>query len=395
MKSIEVFFIFLRLGITSFGGPIAHLGYFHQEFVEKRKWISPHAYADLVALCQFLPGPASSEVGMALGFQRAGYVGSLAAWLGFTLPSASLLVAFAMGMIHFQDHLQTPLFVGILKGLKIAAVAIVAQAIYVMATKLCLGKLRAALTGVAAISVLYFRSSWTSICLLVLGGFIGAAFLSNSETLPHVSWQKSFSKRQGLFALTCFWVIFLVLPLVVHYWPVPAFIQFDSFFRAGSLVFGGGHVVLPMLENEVVHQGWISSDIFMTGYAAAQTIPGPLFSFSAYLGALSSFGLHGVAGALLCVIAIFLPSYLLIIGILPFWEQLRSLSKTQSAMQGMNAVVVGLLIAAFIHPVWSTAIHQRKDFLLASLSVYFLIFWKKPSWLVVLFCAFSGWLTLP
>ena len=392
MKAIEVFFIFLRLGFTSFGGPVAHLGYFHDEFVEKRKWISPHAYADLVALCQFLPGPASSQVGMALGFHRAGYAGAFTAWLGFTLPSASLLVAFALGAVHFQDHLLAPFYVGILKGLKIAAVAIVAQAIYVMATKLSLRKLGAGLTAVAAFSVFYFGSSWTSICLLILGGFVGAAFLSEPESLPHVPWQKNVSPKQGLLVLTIFSLIFLALPLVVQSWPIPALSQFSSFFRAGSLVFGGGHVVLPLLESEVVQRGWVSSDIFMNGYAAAQAIPGPLFSFSAYLGALSSFGWHGVSGGALCLVAIFLPSYLLIIGILPFWEKLRSVSKIQSAMQGMNAIVVGLLITAFIHPVWTSSIHHWKDMILACISFYFLIFWKRPSWQVILFCILSGWL---
>ncbi|MBO9668339.1 MAG: chromate efflux transporter [Bdellovibrio sp.] len=382
----EVFWVFLRLGLTSFGGPIAHLSYFHDEFVKRRQWLNEHAYADLVALCQFLPGPASSQVGIAIGLNRAGLMGALAAWLGFTLPSSIVLVLFALGISKFTGSLDTSW----LHALKVAAVAVVAQAIWSMGVKLCPDKERIAIAVMAAILVSTLSSGWMQISVIVLGAVAGILFLRNSTSLPVVPFETHLSKKQGAFFLSTFLALLLVLPYLAQVLDLHELKVFDSFYRAGSLVFGGGHVVLPLLQAQVVPTGWVSNDLFMAGYGAAQAVPGPLFTFTAYLGAISNVPPNGWMGAILCLSAAFLPAFLLILGALPFWENLRKFKKMRFAMLGINAAVVGILLAAFYHPVWTSGILNAKDFSLALVGFALLTFWRTPSWAVVVFSALLG-----
>lgn len=389
-NTLKVFLVFLRLGLTSFGGPIAHLGYFHAEFVNRRKWIDEHAYADLVALCQFLPGPASSQVGIALGLSRAGYFGAFAAWLGFTLPSAILLVLFSFGVSNFSNSIP----LGALHGLKVAAVAVVAQAIWSMSTKLCPDKERATLAIVAAVIASIFSSALIQIAIILVAGVFGAFYLQKIQQLPHSPFATKVTKTAAAFSLILFFSSLLLLPVLSQSFPFHTIKLFDSFFRAGSLVFGGGHVVLPLLKNEVVNSGWVTNDAFLAGYGAAQAIPGPLFAFTAYLGAISTIAPAGVLGATICLVAAFLPSFLLVIGALPFWEQLRKYDSMKFAVNGINAAVVGLLIAAFYNPVWTSGILNTKDFCLLIAAYLLLVLWKKPSWLVVIICAIVGSLIL-
>lgn len=384
--SIEVFLIFLKLGLTSFGGPIAHLGYFHDEFVVKRKWFDEHSYADLVALCQFLPGPASSQVGIAIGESRAGVLGAIAAWTGFTLPSALFLVAFAFGVSTFKGSISGSW----LHGLKVVAVAIVAQALWGMGTKLCPDKRRASIAVVAAILALLIPSAIGQIGIIVAGGIIGVLYLKMNSELPHNPIKTKINVKLGFVSLGLFVALVILLPLAASSTNIQSLKLFDSFFRAGSLVFGGGHVVLPLLKAEVVTPGWVTSDAFMAGYGAAQAIPGPLFTFSAYLGAMSSSEPTGWIGGLIALVGAFLPSFLLIFGALPFWEKLRRISQMRYAMFGINAAVVGLLLAAFYNPVWTSAILSPKDFALAMLGFLLLVFWKTPSWAVVILSAVIG-----
>jgi chromate transporter len=383
-STAEVFVVFLRLGLTSFGGPIAHLSYFHDEFVKRKKWIDEHAYADLVALCQFLPGPASSQVGMAIGLSRASYLGAIAAWIGFTLPSAIILVLFGLGISSF--HLSDSW----LHGLKIVAVAVVAQAIWGMAVKLCPDKQRATIAVIAAVTTAMISSGMIQFFVIAFGGIIGVLFLRKHQELPHEPMKTRVSKTVGFALLLIFATLLVALPFAAKTSGDQSLKLFDSFFRAGSLVFGGGHVVLPLLQAEVVPTGWVSKEMFMAGYGAAQAIPGPLFSFSAYLGAVSNMPPSGWLGALICLISAFLPSFLLIVGVLPFWEKMRRHSEMRYAMQGINAAVVGLLISAFYNPVWTSAIFSPKDFALAAVCFLLLVFWTVPSWIVVLLSAVAG-----
>lgn len=355
---------------------MAHLGFFHDEFVSRRKWITEEAYADLVALCQFLPGPASSQVGMALGFLRAGYLGSIAAWIAFTFPSAILLVLFAYGISELSGSIHS----SYLHGLKVVAVAVVAHAIWNMSKKICRGAIQIIIAIVSALLVLLISSAFTQIGVIILGALLGILFLRDPVNLPHVPFMRETSRRGGAFLLIIFFLLLSFLPMLAQQTDSIWIKQFDSFFRAGSLVFGGGHVVLPLLSHEVVTTGWVSKEAFMAGYGAAQAIPGPLFSFSAYLGAVS----NGITGALLCLIAAFLPSYLLILGVLPFWEKLRKFQNMKFAMKGINAAVIGLLLAAFYHPVWTSAIFDLKDLGVALGAFLLLNFTKIPSWLVVI-----------
>lgn len=379
-KLFEVFIVFLRLGFTSFGGPIAHLGYFHDEFVARRKWIDEHSYADLVALCQFLPGPASSQVGISLGLSRAGIMGAIIAWVGFTLPSAILLVLFGLGVSKFNSHINS----SFLHGLEVAAVAVVAQAIWGMAAKLCPDKKRATIAVAASILVSLISSAWIQVGVIILSGVWGWFFLKSYTELPHIPIKTNLSKKVGTVSLVIFFALILILPFAARTTDLQIVKYFDSFFRAGSLVFGGGHVVLPLLQSEVVPTGWVSNEAFMTGYGAAQAIPGPLFTFTAYLGAVSQMEPSGWLGAGICLLAAFLPSFLLVIGAIPFWEQLRRHEKVRYSMQGINAAVVGLLLAAFYNPVWTSAILSPKDFSLALAAFLLLTFWKTPSWAVVM-----------
>jgi chromate transporter len=376
-RAVEVFAAFLKLGLTSFGGPIAHLGYFRNEFVERRKWLEEHSYADLVALCQFLPGPASSQVGIAIGLSRAGYLGALAAWAAFTLPSAIALVLFAYGLSAAGDAGG-----GWLHGLKVAVVAL---AILGMARTLTPDRQRATLAVIAAAIALAVPSAWGQIGAIVLGAVVGYAILREGPPAEPTELKLSVSRTVGVLALIAFALMLGILPILAAATGNQDVRLFDTFFRVGSLVFGGGHVVLPLLRAEVV-PGWIGNDAFLAGYGAAQAVPGPLFTFAAYLGAV----IGGWKTAILCLLAIFLPSFLLVIGILPFWESLRRRTATQAALRGVNAAVVGLLLAAFYDPVWTSGILAKADFALASFAFLLLFLWRTPPWLVVVLCAAAG-----
>jgi len=378
----QVFSAFLKLGLTSFGGPVAHLGYFRNEFVERRKWFDERAYADLVALCQFLPGPASSQVGIAIGLLRAGYPGALAAWTAFTLPSAIALVAFGYGLSSLGDALGS----GWLHGLKVAAVAVVALAILGMARTLAPDRSRATVAVAAALITFSLPSAWGQIAAIAFGAIAGAMLLRAEAPSGHVALQVPVGRATGMIALLGFVVLLLGLPLLAATIGGRPIELFDIFYRTGSLVFGGGHVILPLLQAEVVPAGWISNDAFLAGYGAAQAVPGPLTTFAAYLGAV----IGGWKMAALCLVAVFLPSFLLVIGVLPFWDDLRRRSATQAALRGINAAVVGLLIAAFYNPVWATAILGKGDFALAAVAFLLLMMWRTPPWLVVLICAAGG-----
>lgn len=378
-----IFLAFLRLGVTSFGGPIAHLGYFREEFVHRRKWLDDHAYGDLVALSQFLPGPASSQVGIGLGLLRGGLPGAFAAWLGFTLPSAVALILFGLALTHSSSVAGGPW----LHGLKVVAVAVVAQALWGMGKNLCPNKERATLAVAAAAIAASVPGAWGQIGVIAASALLGWIWFSPANALPHSPFPVQLNKRAGAAALILFFAMLAVLPVFAGQSGIYLFKLFDSFFRAGALVFGGGHVVLPVLQAEVVPRGWVSNDTFLAGYGAAQAVPGPLFTFAAYLGAVSSNVPNGWLGAAVALVAIFLPGFLLVIGTLPLWEDLRRHPSMQRAMQGVNAAVVGLLLAAFYHPVWTSAIHSPLDFVLATAAFLLLVFWKLPPWLVVMLCA--------
>lgn len=386
-SAFEVFKVFLMLGCTSFGGPIAHLGYFREEFVARRKWLEERAYADLVALCQFTPGPASSKVGIGIGLSRAGLPGALAAWLGFTAPSVLVLILFAFGIGAFADDLNA----GWLRGLKVVAVAVVAQAVWGMAKNLTPDAQRFTLAVVASIIALAVPSSAGQIGAILLGAAVGCVFLGGKVDDAHVDMRISLGKTAGAVSLVLFFVLLIGLPAISAIYPNQSLALFDSFYRSGSLVFGGGHVVLPLLQSEVVPPGWVSNDVFLAGYGATQAVPGPLFTFAAYLGFMMGPQPNGWAGAALCTVAIFLPAFLLTIGVLPFWDDLRRLRKVRSALVGVNAAVVGLLLAALYHPVWTSAIEAPSDFGLGLAAFALLVFWKAPPWLVVVLSAVAGW----
>jgi len=378
-----VFLIFLRLGLTAFGGPVAHLAYFREEFVLRRQWLSDRSYADLVALCQFLPGPASSQVGISLGLSRCGYAGALAAWAGFTLPSALMLMLLALGLESWGDIVPA----GVLHGLKVAAVAVVAQAVWGMARQLCPDRTRLTLMAAAMCMVLLLPFAWIQVLVLALAGLFGwwrlaPALAPAPEPLPI-----AIGRRAGVCWLTLFFVLLLGLPLLVAGRPNHALELVDSFFRAGSLVFGGGHVVLPLLEAEVAAPGWVGPDAFLAGYGAAQAVPGPLFTFAAFLGASMQRAPSGWLGGVICLLAIFTPSFLLVAGVLPFWDRLRRNRAVQAALCAVNAAVVGLLLAALYDPVWTNAIHTPADFALAVVALLALMWWRVPPWLVVVGCA--------
>lgn len=382
-SAAEVFLVFLRLGLTSFGGPVAHLGFFREEFVARRKWLDERAYADLVALCQFLPGPASSQVGMAVGLSRAGYTGALAAWTAFTLPSAIALVLFAYGMAAVGGAAGSEW----VHGLKIAAVAVVAQAVFGMMRSLAPDKERATLAVVAAIVALSVPTAWGQIAAILIGAAAGLTVLRGAATpSDHVAMPLAVGRTTGLIALMLFFGLLAGLPILAAETQILALDLIDSFYRAGSLVFGGGHVVLPLLQAEVVPPGWVSNDQFLAGYGAAQAVPGPLFTFAAYLGAV--IGGWGVAA--ICLVAVFVPSFLLVIGVLPFWEELRRRTWAQSALLGVNAAVVGLLLAALYHPVWTSGITSARDFALGMAAFLALHMWKVTPWLVVIACALAA-----
>jgi chromate transporter len=385
-SALEVLRAFTKLGLTSFGGPVAHLGYFRDEFVVRRRWLTERTYADLVALCQFLPGPASSQVGIALGLMRAGYLGALAAWVAFTLPSAIALVLFAYGVGALGDAAGS----GWLHGLKIAAVAVVAQAVLGMMQSLAPDRARATLAIVAAAVVIAIPGAFGQIGAIVLGGIIGVTLLRDGAASPDGELRVSVSRTTGAVILALFFILLIALPIAAGAIGNQALAYFDSFYRAGSLVFGGGHVVLPLLQAEVVPPRWVTNDAFLAGYGAAQAVPGPLFTFAAYLGAVMEPEPNGWSGAVLCLIAVFLPSFLLIVGALPFWQELRRRPEAQAALRGVNAAVVGLLLAALYDPVWTAGIRSGADFALAAAAFLLLFVWKTPPWLVVVLSALAG-----
>ncbi len=382
-----VFLAFLRLGLTSFGGPVAHIGYFHEEFVVRRKWLDERAYADLVALCQFLPGPASSQVGIGIGMSRAGLPGAVAAWTAFTMPSAIALILFGFGVVEFGDAVGS----GALHGLKVVAVAVVAQAVWTMARTLCPDAQRATIAALATIAVLAVPSPFVQVGAIVIGGLIGWAMLRTDAPTDHVDMGVRVNRGFAIAALTLFFAALIGLPLLAAAFPSQTLALVDSFFRSGSLVFGGGHVVLPLLQSEVVPPGWVSNDAFLAGYGAAQAVPGPLFTFAAYLGTVMTDEPNGIAGGLIALFAIFASSFLLVIGALPFWDELRRVQAVRNALLGVNAVVVGLLLAALYNPVWTSGILSAADFGLAIAAFTLLVFWKTPAWLVVILTALAGW----
>ncbi len=383
-----VFLIFLRLGLTSFGGPVAHLGYFRDEFVIRRQWLTERSYADLVALCQFLPGPASSQVGLALGLTRSGYPGALAAWAGFTVPSAIAMILFALGIASYGEAMPP----GVLQGLKVVAVAVVAQAVWGMARNLCPDAARVTIMAAAACAVLLVPSVWSQVGVILIAAVIGLVLFRPGQDDGHDPLPITVTRRAGLFWLGLFFSLLIGLPLAAAMFPGQTLALIDAFYRAGSLVFGGGHVVLPLLQAEVVPTGWVTGDAFLAGYGAAQAVPGPLFTFSAFLGASMNQAPSGWWGGIIALVAIFLPSFLLVAGGLPFWEQLRQNLRARAALLGVNAAVVGLLLAALYQPVWTSAIKGPGDFALGLVALVALMFWKLPPWLVVLSSGVVGWL---
>jgi chromate transporter len=380
----EVFRVFLKLGLTSFGGPVAHLGFFREECVQRRGWVSDAAYADLVALCQFLPGPASSQTGFALGYLRAGLPGAFAAWAAFTLPSMVLMIACAYGIAFFSPDSAW------LHGLKVAAVAVVAQAVWSMSRKLCPDFPRGAMALAATCTVLLAPSAWTQ--LAVIGAGLGSgAWLLRTE----IAEEKSASfplVRGGRFSTAClslFLLLLFVLPLLAasgNRWLMLA----DGFYRTGSMVFGGGHAVLPLLETQTVGRGWISHDAFLSGYGAAQALPGPLMAFAAYLGALCLPGAPLWLSGTWSLLAILLPSFLLVLAALPHWQRLRNNPRAQAALAGANAAVVGLLLAALYDPVSTNAITSPGAAAMALTAFAALQFARVPPWLIVIACALGG-----
>lgn len=383
----EVLRVFTRLGLTSFGGPTAHLGYFREEFVGKRKWLTDDAYADLVALCQFMPGPASSQVGMAIGLKRAGYAGMLAAWVGFTLPSVVLMVAFALGVAHLGDISDA----GWLAGLKAAAVAVVAQAVMGMAKSIVTDRLRAAVALAAFLIVLLVPHPAAQVGAIAAGMVAATAALSPIDAPPAPTRTSTATRTVGLAALGVFAALLALLPLVGHM--NTGLGIFDSFYRSGALVFGGGHVVLPLLEQATVTAGHVDADTFLAGYGAAQAVPGPLFTFASFLGA-SAQGVHWLWGATLATVAIFLPAALLVIGVMPFWDRLRAHPRAAHALAGANAAVVGILAAALYTPVFTSGIHGPATVAVAAGAFVALRSFKVPAWAVVIGAALIGWVML-
>ncbi|EFG84798.1 chromate efflux transporter [Novacetimonas hansenii] len=385
-SALEVLLIFLRLGVTCFGGPIAHIGYFRDEFVVRRRWLNERAYADLVGLCQFLPGPASSQVGFSIGLMRAGYAGGFAAWAGFTLPSALILVLFAYG----ANALAGPTGAGLLHGLKLVAVAIVAQAVWGMARTLCPDRTRASIAVTAALIVLFAISPLAQIAAIVLGGLAGLWLCRSVQTSDGEHITVPVSHRAGIVALALFLALLFGLPVLARHGAPEGVSLFDAFYRSGALVFGGGHVVLPLLHEAFVTSGWVSDDTFLAGYGAAQAVPGPLFTFAAYLGAVVGQSPHGVAGAAFGLFGIFLPGILVLIGALPFWDTFRSQRAVQATMRGVNAAVVGLLGAALYTPVWTSAVRSAADFGIVLVGFVLLTVWRAPPLVVVGISALGG-----
>ncbi len=378
---LEILIVSTRLGLTSFGGPIAHLGYFHEEYVRKRKWMDEKGYADLVALCQFLPGPASSQVGIGIGVMRGGLLGGIVSFIGFTLPSVIALIVFALILqgLNVSD-------LSWIHGLKLVAVAVVAHAILGMAEKLTPDLKRKTIALLALIGTLLWQTAFSQVGVILLAGTLGFLLYRDQTDNDETKYEFPISKKFAVICLSLFFALFLLLPLLRDATSNSWIAIFDSFYRSGSLVFGGGHVVLPLLEREFVPSGWISEEAFLAGYGAAQAVPGPLFTFAAYIGAV----MNGWQGGLLATVAIFLPAFLLILGSLPFWNMLRQNAKIKGALMGVNAAVVGILISAFYQPIWTTTILKPIDFAFAAVLFSMLVYWKLSPWVVVVTGAIGG-----
>ena len=386
------FWTALKLGLLSFGGPTAHIGYFREEYVKKKKWLDEGSFADLVALCQLLPGPASSQVGIAIGWLRAGWLGSIAAWLGFTLPSAAIMAAFAYAYRSVPGLASA----GWMQGLELAAKAIVASAVLGMARTLAPDRPRATLLVATAAAVLLLPYAWVQAAAIVAAGAVGWALQRRSTAAEHAQANESAAtpspiaptgRKTGAALLVGFGALLIGLPLAREAGALsPLFSLFESFYRAGALVFGGGHVVMPLLEREVVPNGWATPDAFAAGYAATQAMPGPLFTFASYLGASA----YGWLGAAIATAAVFLPGYLLVLGALPFWQSLRRTKAVAQAAYGINAAVVGLLLAALFDPLFLGAVRTPVDFAVASSLFVFIVFWKLPPWALVAIAAATG-----
>ncbi|PLT29742.1 chromate transporter [Peribacillus deserti] len=378
---LEILMVSSRLGLTSFGGPIAHLGYFHNEYVRKRKWMDEKSYADLVALCQFLPGPASSQVGIGIGVMRGGILGGIVSFIGFTLPSVVAMITYAI-ILQGLDVGD----VGWIHGLKIVAVAVVAHAVLGMANNLTPDLKRKAIALFALIGTLMWQTPFTQVGVIIISALVG--FLIYRHHTDNNDPKIQFPVSNG-FAVTClvlFFGLLILLPILREVTSLNWIAMFDSFYRSGSLVFGGGHVVLPLLQGEFVPTGWLNKDEFLAGYGAAQAVPGPLFTFAAYLGAV----INGWKGGVLATFAIFLPAFLLILGSLPFWDSLRRNPKIKGALMGVNAAVVGILIAAFYQPIWTSSILAPIDFAFAAILFSMLVYWKLPPWVIVVTGAIGG-----
>ncbi|WKA56584.1 chromate transporter [Planococcus shixiaomingii] len=378
---LEILFVSTRLGLTSFGGPIAHLGYFHEEYIRRRKWMDEKSYADLVALAQFLPGPASSQVGIGIGVMRGGVLGGIVSFIGFTLPSVIALILFALLLQNFDVA-----DAGWIHGLKIVAVAVVAHAIMGMAKNLTPDLSRKAIALFVLVVTLFWQSAFSQVGVILIAALIGYFLYKNNAETDENHVQFPIAKRFSAICLGLFFGLLFLLPVLREvtgsYWVA----MFDSFYRAGSLVFGGGHVVLPLLEQEFVPTGWLTEEAFLAGYGATQAVPGPLFTFAAYLGAV----MNGWQGGLFATAAIFLPAFLLILGALPFWDMLRNNRKIKGAVMGVNAAVLGILISAFYTPIWTSSILEPADFTLAAVLFSMLVYWKLPPWIIVVCGAIGG-----
>ncbi|MWC29375.1 chromate transporter [Paenibacillus sp. MMS18-CY102] len=372
---LEVLLVSTKLGLTSFGGPIAHLGYFHNEYVRRRQWMDERSYADLVALCQLLPGPASSQVGIGIGIARAGLLGGIVAWIGFTLPSLIALIGFALLMQGLDIGAA-----GWIHGLKIVAVAVVAHALLGMGQKLLTDRARIAIAVMTMSVTLLWQTAYSQVLLIAAAGAVGLWLFHTRQAEHSPSGPMRVSRKLGLASLAAFGTLLVLLPVLSHWSPSLWADLFDRFYRAGAFVFGGGHVVLPLLEHEVMANGWVSQQDFLAGYGVTQAVPGPLFTFAGYLGAIAG----GLPGAIVATVAIFLPAFLLVVGVLPFWSQLRSSPRMQGALAGINAAVVGILLAALYDPIWTSAIGGGGDVALAAILFSMLAYWKLPPWSVVL-----------
>ena len=378
---IELLIVSTKLGLTSFGGPIAHIGYFHDEYIRRRKWLDEKSYVDLVALCQFLPGPVSSQVGIGIGVMRAGVLGGIVSFIGFTLPSVVALIFFAL-LLQGRDITNS----GWIHGLKIVAVVIVAHAILGMAQKLTPDLKRRAIALFALVGTLLWQTAFTQVAVILISAFFGFFLFKQQNERDISNIPLKISRGFALLCLVLYFGLLILLPILKDVTSLKWIAMFDSFYRSGSLVFGGGHVVLPLLEQEFVPSGWVSSEVFLAGYGATQAVPGPLFTFAAYLGAI----INGWQGGLLATVAVFLPAFLLILGTLPFWNSLRFNPKITGAIMGVNAAVVGILIAAFYDPIWISSILAPIDFVFAAVLFSMLVFWKLPPWIIVVSGAIGG-----